>query len=253
MAKTQKQTLLDFLKSIPNPKTITSLTILDAITRLPHGALAGFNSLKEIYLPKTLVSLNLYFDNTCYQLETIHVHPKNEIYSSVNGVVYNKAMTRLVRCPPGRGGTLDIPEGVSTIGKTAFHHVSILRELHLPKTIKKLEDGCFALCENLESMVLPETIKTIPYKAFFHCLGLEMVALPGKLRTIDEEAFLHCRNLSILTIPITVKHIGKHAFEACHRLKLHAAHDEKPKGWATDWNPDQRPVQWASKGGRQKH
>jgi len=252
MGKTQKQTLNDFLKTIPNPTTIQSLTIPDHITRLHHGALAGFTNLKEIYLPKTLRSINVFFDNTCSQLETIHMHPQNETYTSINGVVYNKAMTRLVRCPPGRRITLDIPEGVTTIGNAAFHHVSILRELNLPKTIKKLEDACFALCENLEFMYLPETIKTIPYKAFFHCLSLDMVALPGKLRTIDQEAFLHCRNLSIITIPITVNTIGKHAFEACYRLKIHVVHNQKPKEWDVEWNPDHRPVRWSSIGLKKK-
>jgi len=52
----------------------------------------------------------------CKSLTNIKVHRNNPVYTSVDGVLFNKDMSRLILFPEGRGGDYIIPASVETIG-----------------------------------------------------------------------------------------------------------------------------------------
>jgi hypothetical protein len=48
------------------------------------------------------------------------VDASNSVYSSVDGVLFNKSQTTLIQCPAGRAGSYTIPSSVTNIGADAF-------------------------------------------------------------------------------------------------------------------------------------
>ena len=68
------------------------------------------------------------FDD-CSGLTSITVADGNANYSSLDGVLYNKDKTTLIKCPAGKTGSVEIPDSVTNI---SF--------------------GAFALCNNLTSI-----------------------------------------------------------------------------------------------------
>lgn len=79
----------------------------------------------------------------------------NPVYSSLNGILYNKEQTRLIQCPCKMEGTVVVPEGVTTIAPGAFSGCSRITSLTIPTSVKSLAYGTFVGCSGLTSMTLP--------------------------------------------------------------------------------------------------
>jgi len=56
----------------------------------------------------------------CSGLSSIVVDASNPAYSSLDGVLYDKAMTVLIQYPGGKSGGFTIPNSVTSIGEMAF-------------------------------------------------------------------------------------------------------------------------------------
>ena len=245
MAKKRLGKWKTFLQTMPNPLLVTRLELPKDVRILRHGALAGFRELKELVIHDAMHLLHSFFDNTCESLEHISVHKDNPRYMSKDGLVYDKSGKKLLRCPPGRRGTVTVPEGVEVIGPTAFHHCKRLGEVILPSTVQTIQSGAFAVCEFLNAVHLPLGIKKIPFKAFFFCISLDEITLPSTVRVIEKEAFLSCSSLKTIRIPLSTKIVEDHAFAGCPYLTIGTDHARKPKGWSDQWNPLHRPVKWS--------
>src|SRR5579862_4406184 len=87
---------------------------------------------------------NIGFGNfvMCPNLQVITVDGENQYYSSVGGVLFDKAQNTLFFYPEGRGD-YRIPSGVANIAELAFQKCYNLYYLILPSSVTNLENGCF--------------------------------------------------------------------------------------------------------------
>ena len=78
------------------------------------------------------------------------------------------------------------------------YYVSCLpvKTFEIPTTIIRLDEGCFAYCEELEHITIPENIQRIGRYAFAEC-GLKELHIPKTVETIDMNAFFQT-NITIL-------------------------------------------------------
>jgi hypothetical protein len=74
------------------------------------------------------------------------VDAQNPVYSSVDGVLFNKRQTTLIKCPEGKAGNYTIPDGVTKIEDSAFQSCTHLTNVTLPKSITKIGEQAFYLC-----------------------------------------------------------------------------------------------------------
>lgn len=113
---------------------------------------------------------------------------------------------------------LNIPEGVESIGKTAFWATNV-EKVHLPSTIKAIGNGAFNRCDDLISINIPAGVEVIEENAFRRCESLKEVefAKISKLHCIDESVFRHS-GLEKITLPEGIKTIREGAFGECYFL-----------------------------------
>lgn len=66
------------------------------------------------------------------------------MYCTVDGILYSKDMHTLIRCPLLKTGHVDIPDGVSEIGKYAFR-LGRINSVSLPDSLVKIERMAFLI------------------------------------------------------------------------------------------------------------
>ena len=135
---------------------LTSVTIPESVTSIRLGAFFGCNGLTSITIPKSVVSIGDLALADCANLSNIYADEENTVYTSVDGILFNKEKTTLAIYPSGRKNTsYRIPGGVTSIGDYAF-------------------DGC-----GLTSVTIPGSVTSIGSSAFSGCPSLKDVYYAG--------------------------------------------------------------------------
>jgi hypothetical protein len=103
-------------------------------------------------LPVTAIG-NYAFSN-CGNLTSITVDSRNSSYTSIDGVLFNKEKTTLIKYPIGKKvSTYSIPSSVTAIGDYAFSGCNNLTSISIPSSVRVIGVGAFS-CENLTSVTL---------------------------------------------------------------------------------------------------
>ncbi|MCL1944544.1 MAG: leucine-rich repeat protein [Firmicutes bacterium] len=156
-----------------------------------------------------------------FQVENISVYEDNPYYTSIDGVIYDKDITRLIVYPRNK----------------------LIQKLMIPSTVVEISDYAFFYC-NLSNwqiqteIVLPQGLITIGNDAF--ALNyLVKLQIPSSLKFIGDYAFFTCRYMEYINIPIGVEYIGSSAFGSCYDSTIiHCERPEPPKdekgGWIVD-------------------
>lgn len=132
-------------------------------------------------------------DNKWSNLEKIEVDRQNQYLCSIDGVLFNKQRTRLIRYPDKRTGSYTIPSGVKEICGNSFS------------------------CGNLNKVIMPDSVIEVGAKAFGGS-QITDVQFGNGLTIIGEQAFVETQLTSVY-IPKGVKEIGVRAFAYNKKLK----------------------------------
>ena len=198
---------------------LTSIIIPETVTSIGNYAFVNCVDLRSIEIPASVTSIGKEAFSHCCLLEEIIVDGQNENYTSDSGVLFNKGMTELIRCPEGKTEqSYAIPSTVINITDGAFSCCENLVSITIPNGTTIIGDYAFEWCTNLVSIVLPNSIIEIGNTAFGDCLSLISVIIPEGITDINESTFNHCRNLTSLKITQNVVNIGASAFDGCEKL-----------------------------------
>ncbi|MBQ3109605.1 MAG: leucine-rich repeat domain-containing protein [Clostridia bacterium] len=90
---------------------------------------------------------------------------------------------------------ITIGNSVTTIGAGCFCY-SIITEITLPASVRKLGRSAFSECRNLKSVTLPEGLFVIQKWTFLNCTALEEISIPSSMVLIKTEAFKGCKSIA---------------------------------------------------------
>lgn len=129
----------------------------------------------------------------------------------------------------GKSKIVKIPEGITTIGASAFWNNTFVEEIILPKSLKRLGGDCFYYCTNLKKVNIPSEVWIMGNNPFAGCPNLEIVNESpyfvlenGVLYNKDKTNLIHYtieKTDKEFTVPDTVTCLGKHCFFACDNLE----------------------------------
>lgn len=237
------------------------------VESIGYGAFNGCTMLKSILFPSTLETVGNYAFKDCSSLSSIVLDSSPSYGTScfdgceaITSIEYNcKNIARLPTYSNASSITnVVIGKNVKAIGEEAFRGFGIT-SIEIPEGVTSIGICAFLDCENLTSISIPEGMKTIGVGAFEGCISLTAVTIPSSVteigdhafwnvpavvtlypenigtwfqnndairevilaegvKTIAAEAFLGCSALESITIPASVVEIGENAFSNLNAL-----------------------------------
>jgi hypothetical protein len=191
--------------------------IPDGVTIIEDYAFAFCTGLISVTIPDSVMSIGMNAFLGCSGLTSIVVDANNAVYSSQDGVLYNKAKTVLIQYPGGKSGGFTIPDSVTSIGDGAFGECPGLTSVTIPDSVTSIGYGAFAYCTGLTSVTIPDSVTSLG-DAFTGCTGLTSVSIGNSVGDIILSTFEGCSGLTSVTIGNSVRGIGNYAFAFCTGL-----------------------------------
>ena len=151
--------------------------------------------------------------------------------------------------------TVDIKEGVTSIGAHAFYECTNLTYVTVPDSVTTIGEWAFYNCDSLVNVALPHSVSSIGGWAFYNCNSLtgiwvdtdnadyysdaagvlftkdrtQLIQAPGAISgyykipegvtEIGPEAFCNSDALQLISFPNSLKIIGSGSFASCDSLR----------------------------------
>lgn len=237
--------------------SITQITLSNGMSNIASSTFLGCTSLSSITIKKSITNIDVSAFDNCTSLSRIDVEEGNTSYSSLEGVLYNSDMTKMILCPDGIQSvhlTATVSQGISgakfsgckkltTItvddnnpdyssddGVLYNKDKSVLircpggkQSISISESINEISSYAFSNCVALKTVSIPSSVKTIGSRAFSYCTSLTSLTILGestlgKETIIEEGAFSNCTSLTDIKMAY-VKEIGDAAFNTCTSLQ----------------------------------
>ncbi len=233
--------------------SLTSVTIPDSVASIGRFAFARCDGLPSVTVPGSVTNIAGFAFFYCTSLSAITVDASNSVYSSVDGVLFNKSQTLLIQYPGGKAGSYTIPNSLRGIADNAFYFCTNLTSVTIPNSVTSIGNYAFASCISMTSVSIPNSVTNIGESAFYFCLNLNEITvdslnafyssmdgvlfdksrtvliqcpakksggymIPNSVTNIGDWAFIACTSLTGVAIPDSVISIGADAFNSCIRL-----------------------------------
>lgn len=153
----------------------------------------------------------------------------------------------------GTDEIVTVPEGIVSIGASAFWNNTRVKEVILPNSLERLGGDCFYYCTNLEKVCIPKQVSIMGNNPFAGCPKLTLrnesphflledgvlydrdqtnliyypikdirreFAVPEGVICLGKHCFYACDNLEKITVPESVIRFENNPFSGCTKLKL---------------------------------
>lgn len=186
---------------------------------------------------------------SCFTLENINVLADNQFFTSIDGILFDKNLTTIIKFPVGKklkkynifnsvtkigqgafsGCTslqnISIPDSVTSIDNCAFRDCSSIQNIYIPNSVTEIGGWTFEKCSSLQRIEILANITSIKHSTFSRCISLKSIDIPNNVTTIEEWAFNGCSSLININIPSNVVAIEAAAFQNCSALQsIHLHH-----------------------------
>lgn len=117
--------------------------------------------------------------------------------------------------------TITLPEGMTSIGASAFADCKYVKSVTIPAMVEKIYDSAFEDCRMLTTLTFaePSALTSIGNWAFYNNHELKSVVVPEGVTEIGYAAFYGCTYLDELTLPASMEYIADNSFALCAKLR----------------------------------
>lgn len=198
-----------------NGVKITDVVIPEGITQI-YIQILSYSNIESVSFPKSIKKIyGVLYGNECFT--SIYVEDLAswcEVEFDLGSIIernYDLYVDGMLV------NNLQIPEGVTGIGKGIFSY-STITAITVPESLTVIGEFAFYDCDNLKQLSMLNNVSNISNQAFADCNNLEQIILSEKVSYIFNYAFYRCDNLTQVTLTDNVLFIGEEAFGDCIKL-----------------------------------
>ena len=210
--------------------SIEEIALPESLIKIGEKAFDRCRKIKEFYIPKnvSVIAADAICNDARWSrfhahedyddpaaLEKISVHPDNENFKDIDGVLFSKNGKYLIIYPISKKDTqYAIPAGTERIGEKAFYANQYLKRLELPESIiqyVKGQHGPFEGCNSLTKLRISSEV--IPSDAFKNCKQLKSVVFSDNVKSIGDSAFYNT-SIEEVELPRQLENVEWSAFGA---------------------------------------
>ena len=112
--------------------------------------------------------------------------------------------------------TIEIKNGVASIGDRAFDECTSLTSIEIPGSVTSIGNYTFNDCNSLTEIIkypesktdnsytIPDSVTSIGYMAFWSCTSLTSIVIPDSVTSIGSYAFWSCTSLTSIVIGVRI-------------------------------------------------
>ncbi len=228
---------------------LTTINIVSSVTTIGKSAFLSCTSLSSVSIPSSVIKIG----ESAFLLVycSINVDTSNPVFSSIDGVLFNKKQSALIKYPINKVGSYNIPNTVDSISSQAFFRCSNLTAVTIPASVKYIGTQAFSYCSGMNSVIVPASVLSMGSYVFmssncfiivddsnmnfssaegilFDKLKTKLIQcptskaalynIPVSVNSIGNMAFRDCNSLTSIKIPSSITNIGTSAFFNCSSL-----------------------------------
>ena len=138
------------LLSYPQNKENEEYVIPDTVVEIVDYAFVDSFYLENLTIGKNVSKIGNYVFDNCNELSEFYLDENNTAFCLVEGVLFNKKKTRLIRYPAHKNEyRYFIPHTVTKIDPVSFPTDDYLKEITIPKSVTEIGDYAFEYTERL--------------------------------------------------------------------------------------------------------
>lgn len=217
--------------AIANCIRLTEINLPNSLETINTKAFYNCSSLKTLTFGENVSTFGVGAFNECINLESINVSNSNEVYSSDNGILYNKDKTILIYYPVKITTTnVVFPVSVKTIARSALNGNLFIKSLDLTNITDIMPEN-FSGCAILQVIMFGKDIQYINDMILNDAVSLTTIIVDEdnkEYKTVD--GILYTSDMSILIkypsgkldntyiVPESVVAIKYNTFNECKNL-----------------------------------
>ncbi len=170
---------------------LTSITIPESVTSIGYRAFYGCGGLTSITIPEGVTSIGSDAFSGCSGLKRVNISNLSAWCSIEYGDMGSNPLfyAQHLYLNGEEVRDLVIPEGVTSIGQSAFSGCSGLTSITIPASVTSIDEYAFVNCSGLTSITIPEGVTSIGRDAFYYCEALKDVYYEGTQEEWDAIVF----------------------------------------------------------------
>ena len=149
----------------------------EIVETISANSFFGCENVVSVSLPSTIKTIENNAFNSCSKLKAITVNKVNPFFASVDGVLFSKNLSVLIKYPEGR-------EELS---------------YRIPDSVRKIAPYAFSSCLNITTILNAQKIEEIGEKAFAGCRYLTNLALSSHIE-MGNDVFDGCISLGYIKV-----------------------------------------------------
>ena len=173
-------------KFIQQNSYVEEVIMPDTITNIGSSAFNSCSKLVTLNIPASVETIGQFAFTNCNNLSQLTIDKDNANYTIIDGVIYDKDVTKLIAAP--YVSEVTVPDSVTTIGEYSLYYNKNLTAVKMGENVKNIEEGALGDCSLLETVDINDNVEVVGSNAFRNTSKLTELVLPESVTEIGDYA-----------------------------------------------------------------